>query len=86
VEAARAEVRVPRSWWTVGFLEAARALLAGRLDEAEAAAARSREVAREVAAPAALADSAYVRLLSLIWLVQGRLSEHAPARSAMAEA
>jgi hypothetical protein len=77
-------VRTIWSQWTVGFLETARALVGGRLTDAEAAAARSREAARETPAPPALADSAFVRLLSVIRLLQGRLHEHEPARSAMA--
>ena len=82
--AAHAAARTTKSQWTVGFLDAARALLAGRLADAEAAAARSRDAARETAAPSALNESAYVRLLSCIRLVQGRLSEHEQARRAMA--
>jgi DNA-binding SARP family transcriptional activator len=84
--AAHAAARTAKSRWTVAFLEAARALLAGRLADAEAAAARSREAARETGAPPALAQSAFVRLLSCIRLVQGRLSEHEQARRAMAQA
>jgi DNA-binding SARP family transcriptional activator len=85
VAAAHAAARTTKSQWTIGFLDAARALLAGRLADAEAAAARSREAARETVAPSALNESAYVRLLSCIRLVQGRLSEHEQARSAMAQ-
>jgi tetratricopeptide (TPR) repeat protein len=81
--AAHAAARTTKSQWTVGFLDAARALLAGRLAAAEAAAARSREAARETAAPPALAQSSFVRLVSCLRLVQGRLSEHEQARRAM---
>ena len=83
--AAHAAVRTIWSQWTVGFMDAARALLAGRLNDAEAAAARLREAARETGAPPALAESAFVRLLSCIRLIQGRLREHEPARSTMAQ-
>ena len=83
--AAHAAARTTKSQWTVGFLDAARALLAGRLADAEAAAARSREAAQETLAPAALNESAFVRLLSCIRLVQGRLGEHERARRAMAQ-
>ena len=83
--AAHAAARTTKSQWTVGFLDAARALLAGRLADAEAAAARGRDAARETLAPSALNESAYVRLLSCIRLVQGRLREHEQARSAMAQ-
>jgi DNA-binding SARP family transcriptional activator len=83
--AAHAAARTTKSRWTVGFLDAARALLAGRLADAEAAAARSRDAARETLAPSALNESAYVRLLSCIRLVQGRLSEHEQPRRAIAE-
>jgi hypothetical protein len=83
--AAHAAARTTKSRWTVAFLDAARALLAGRLAEAEAAAVRSREAASETGAPPSLAESAFVRLLSCIRLVQGRLTEHAQARRAMIE-
>jgi hypothetical protein len=74
----------PAQWSIACFLDAARALLAGRFTDAEAAAARGREAARETGAAPALAQAAFVRLLSIIRLVQGRLREHEPARSAMA--
>jgi DNA-binding SARP family transcriptional activator len=83
--AAHAAVRTTRSRWTVGYLDAVRALLAGRLADAEAAAARGREAARETTAPLPVAESAYVRLLTCIRLVQGRMTEHEPARRAIAE-
>jgi tetratricopeptide (TPR) repeat protein len=83
--AAHRAARTTKSQWTVAFMDSARALLAGRLDDAEAAAVRSREAAIDTAAPPALAQSAFVRLLSCIRLVQGRLSEHEPARRAMAQ-
>jgi DNA-binding SARP family transcriptional activator len=83
--AAHAAVRTTRSRWTVGFLDTVRALLAGRLADAEAAVARGREAARETTAPPALAESAFVRLLSCIRLVQGRLTEYEPARAAMVQ-
>jgi hypothetical protein len=83
--AAHAAVRTIKSRWTVGFLDAVRGLLAGRFAAAEAAVARGREAAREMTAPEELAESAFVRLLSCIRLVQGRLSEYEPAREAMAQ-
>jgi hypothetical protein len=82
---AHAAARTIGSQWTVAFLDVARALLAGRLTDAEAAAARMREAARQTAAPPALAQSTFVRLVSCIRLIQGRLHEHEPARSAMAQ-
>jgi tetratricopeptide (TPR) repeat protein len=82
--AAHAAVRTIWSHWTVGFMDAARALLGGRFTDAESAAARMREAARETGAPPALAESAFVRMVSCIRLIQGRLHEHEPARSAMA--
>jgi DNA-binding SARP family transcriptional activator len=82
---AHAAARTANSRWTVAFLDAVRALLAGRLADAEAAAARSGNVARETSAPKALARGRYVRLLSCIRLVQGRLTDHEPARRAMAQ-
>jgi DNA-binding SARP family transcriptional activator len=81
--AARSAARTAKSHGTVAFLSAARALLAGRLEDAEAAAMRAREAQRDAGSPAA--QSAFVRLLSCIRLVQGRLTEHQHARRAMAE-
>jgi hypothetical protein len=81
--AAHAAVRTTKSRWTIGFLETVRALLAGRLADAEAAVARGHEAALETKAPAALVETAFVRLLSCIRLVQGRMTEYEPARDAM---
>jgi DNA-binding SARP family transcriptional activator len=83
--AAHAAARTSKSRWTVGFLDAARALVAGRLTDAESAAARMREAARETATPPALTETAFVRLMSCIRLIQGRLHEHEQARSAIAQ-
>jgi hypothetical protein len=85
IAATRAALRTPRSRSTAKFLEAARALLAGRLADAEAAALRAREASLEARTPPHVAQSAYVRLLSCVRLVQGRLTDHEPARSAMAQ-
>ena len=49
--AAHAAAWTPKSQWTVAFLDAARALLAGRMTDAEAAAVRSFEAAQETTAP-----------------------------------
>jgi hypothetical protein len=81
--AARSAARTARSHGTVAFLSAARALLAGRLGDAEAEAVRAREAQRAAGSP--VAQSAFVRLLGCIRLVQGRLTEHEPARRAMAQ-
>ncbi len=83
--AAHAAVGTTKSRWTVGYLDTVRALLAGRLADAEAAVARGREAARETTAPQALAESAFVRLLSCLRIVQGRLTEYEPAREAMSQ-
>ena len=83
--AAHAAVGTTKSRWTVGYLDTVRALLAGRFADAEAAVARGREAARETTAPQALAESAFVRLLSCVRIVQGRLTEYEPAREAMAQ-
>ena len=86
IEAARSAARTGRARGTVAFLVAARALLAGRLEEAEAEAARAYEVQRYAAStPPSAAESMFVRLVSCIRLVQGRLGEHEGARRAMAE-
>jgi hypothetical protein len=83
--AAHAAVRAPKSRWTVAYLDSVQALVAGDLVEAEAAAVRAREAAREINAAEPVAESAFVRLLGCVRLVQGRLGEHAPARRAMSE-
>jgi DNA-binding SARP family transcriptional activator len=83
--AARAAARTGKSHGTVGFLGAARALLAGRLEDAEAEAVRAYEAQRAAGSPPSLAQSAFVRLMSCIRLVQGRLSEQEGARVAVAE-
>jgi hypothetical protein len=83
---ARAAARTGRARGTVAFLVAARALLAGRLEEAAAEAVRAYEVQRDAASiPAPVAKSMLVRVLSLVRLVQGRLREHEGARRGMAE-
>ena len=83
--AAHAAVRTTKSRWTVGYLDTVRALLAGRFADAEAAVERGREAARETTSPQALAESAFVRLLSCVRIVQGRLTEYESARDAMAQ-
>jgi hypothetical protein len=86
LSAAHSAARTGRARGTVAFLDAARALLAGRLDDAEAEAARAHEVQRTAASiPPSVAQTMYVRLLSCIRLVQGRLTEHEGARRAMAQ-
>ena len=84
--AARSAARTGRAHGSVAFLDAARALLAGRLEDAEAEAVRMHEALRAAGSiPPSAAESTFVRMLSLIRLVQGRLSEHEGARRAMAE-
>ena len=85
VAAAHAAARTTKAQWMVGWLVAARALLAGRLADAERAARRFREAARETTIPPALAQSSFVRQMSVIRIAQGRLTEHESARSAMAQ-
>ena len=85
VAAAHAAARTTKAQMMVGWLDAARALLDGRLADAERAARRFREAGREAAIPPALAESAFVRLMSVIRIAQGRLTEHEPARRAMAQ-
>ena len=83
--AARSAARTDRARGTVAFLDAARALLAGRLEDAEAEGVRACEVQRAGGLAPSVAETLFVRLVSLIRLVQGRLSEHEGARRAMAE-
>jgi eukaryotic-like serine/threonine-protein kinase len=85
VAAAHAAARTTKAQMMVGWLDAASALVAGRLADAEHAARRFREAARETAIPPALAESAFVRLMSVIRIAQGRLTEHESARRAMAQ-
>jgi eukaryotic-like serine/threonine-protein kinase len=85
VAAAHAAARTTKAQYMVGWLDAARALLAGRLADAERAARRFREAARETTIPPALAESAFVRQMSVIRIAQGRLTEHESARRAMAQ-
>jgi DNA-binding SARP family transcriptional activator len=83
---ARSAARTGRARGTVAFLEAARALLAGRLEDAEAEGLRAYEIQSAAGArPPPFAKILFVRLLSLIRLVQGRLSEHEGARRETAE-
>ena len=75
--AAHSAARTGRARGTVAFLDAARALLAGRFEDAEAEAVRAREVQRTAGSvPPSVAQSMFVRLLSCIRLVQERLTEH----------
>jgi tetratricopeptide (TPR) repeat protein len=83
--AARSAGRTDRARGTVAFLDAARALLAGRLEDAEAEGVRAREVQRAGGLAPSVAKTLFVRVLSLIRLVQGRLSEHEGARRAVAK-
>ena len=83
--AARSAARTDRARGTVAFLDAARALLAGRLEDAEAEGVRAREVQSAGGLAPSVAETLFVRLVSLIRLVQGRLTEHEGARRAMAE-
>jgi tetratricopeptide (TPR) repeat protein len=84
--AARFAARTGRARGTVAFLEAARALLAGRLEDAEVEGLRAYEIQSAAGTrPPPFAKILFVRLLSLIRLVQGRLSEHEGARRGMAE-
>jgi DNA-binding SARP family transcriptional activator/tetratricopeptide (TPR) repeat protein len=85
LSAAHSAARTGRARGTVAFLDAARALLAGRLEDAEAEGVRAREAQRAGGAPPEVAETLFVRLLSCIRIVQGRLSEHEGARRAMAE-
>jgi hypothetical protein len=85
LSAAHSAARTGRARGTVAFLDAARALLAGRLEDAETEGVRAREAQRAGGAPPEVAETLLVRLLSCIRIVQGRLSEHEGARRAMAE-
>ena len=84
--AAHSAARTAKSRWTVAHLDSARALLAGRLADAEAAAVRGLEAARESGAPPSVAQPAFVRLLWTIRAVQGRLIELDEAGREMGEA
>jgi tetratricopeptide (TPR) repeat protein len=83
--AARSAARTDRARGTVAFLHAARALLAGRLEDAEEEGVRALEVQRAGGLAPSVAETLFVRLVSCIRLVQGRLSEHEGARRAVAK-
>ena len=61
--AARSAARVPISHWMVLQWEAARAMLAGRLADAEALSIRGAEAAREAGAPPSVVEFQFVGLL-----------------------
>jgi hypothetical protein len=76
--AARPAARVPISQWMVLQWEAVRAMLAGRLADAEALSIRGAEAAREAGAPPSVVEFQFVGLLWCIRAVQGRLPELDP--------
>jgi hypothetical protein len=76
--AARSAARVPISIWMVLQWESVRAMLAGRLADAEAVSIRSAEVAREAGAPPSVVEFQFVGLLWCIRALQGRLGELEP--------
>jgi hypothetical protein len=75
---ARASARLPVSHWAITQWIAARALLAGRLDEAESEAMRTAELGREAGFPAIYVQTRFGSLIWCIRLVQGRVRELAP--------
>jgi AAA ATPase domain len=76
--AARSAARVPISHWTVLQWESARAVLAGRLADAEALSIRGVEAGRAAGAPASVVEFSFAGLLWCIRAVQGRLPELEP--------
>jgi hypothetical protein len=70
--------RVPVSHWTVTQWEATRALLAGRLADAERLAERGAEAARDAGFSASIVQHTSLGLLWCIRLAHGRLSELRP--------
>ncbi|HZU71789.1 MAG TPA: BTAD domain-containing putative transcriptional regulator [Acidimicrobiales bacterium] len=77
LEALVAELRQPRYLWQVAVYRAMRALLAGRLEEAEHLAAEALETGQRSQADNAL--NAYAAQLFVLRLHQGRLAELEPA-------
>jgi DNA-binding SARP family transcriptional activator len=72
---ARATARVPISHWMVLLWESARAVLAGRLADAEELAGRAAEVGRDGGFQPSVVEFTSVGLLLCIRLAQGRVSE-----------
>ena len=73
--AARSAARAPIATWAVLQWESVRALLAGRLADAEELAIRSADTAREAAFPASVVELTFAELLSCIRVAQGRHSD-----------
>jgi hypothetical protein len=76
--AARSAARVPISHWMVLQWETARAMVAGRLADAEALSIRGAEAARDSGAPPSVVEFQFVGLLWCIRAAQGRLAELEP--------
>jgi len=72
---AHATARLPLSRWAVAQWIAARALLAGRLDDAESEALRTAELGREAGFPPIYVQTRFSSLIWCVRLVQGRLAE-----------
>jgi DNA-binding SARP family transcriptional activator len=72
---ARATARLPVSRWTVAQWTAARALLAGRLADAEEEATQTAALGREAGFPPVIVQTRFAALLWSIRVVQGRLTE-----------
>jgi DNA-binding SARP family transcriptional activator len=83
---ARATARLPVSHWTVAQWTAARALLAGRLADAEAEATRTAALGREAGFPAGVVQTRFTVLLWAIRVLQGRLAELEPIFRVTADA
>jgi DNA-binding SARP family transcriptional activator len=79
---ARAAARLPIPHWTVRQWEATRAMLAGRLDDAEAAAVSGVEAAQATGAPPRVVQFSFASLMWCIRLTQGRLLELQPLATA----
>ena len=75
---ARATARVPVSRWMVLLWDSARAVLAGRLADAEELAARAAEAGREGGFEPSVVEFTFVGLLLCIRLAQGRVSALEP--------
>jgi DNA-binding SARP family transcriptional activator len=79
--AARSAARVPMSRWMVLQWEAARAMVAGQLADAESLSIRGAEAGREAGAPPSVIEFTFAGTLWCIRAVQGRLAELEPLAS-----
>ena len=80
------EVRSPAAAWSLGFRRAARAAMAGALDEAERIAVRTYELGQQHGVHGSWLRGALAQLIGMVRHEQGRIEEFEALMSASAEA